>query len=322
MIVAPLGLRWRTVSFVESVDRAVGSLLGLALGEALGAHYVRRRASEIPAPAPFTSGHTGGATAMARNLARSLVDRGGFDPDDLIARHLAWLASDPQDVESLTRRVLERASRGTAAIDAAEAIWEERGPEVSAGNGSVMYCAPLGAAYANRPGELVALAPALSAITHFDQRCRTAVLAVTTAVASLVRGEPAGASRAASLSATKDREGGEELEYLIDAVGTARPIDGPDRGFCLFAAAAGLQALARGGTFEAEIRRVVSLGGDTAANAAVAGALVGAHVGEAGLPPTWLGRLVDREAIRTEALGLGPLAVAKAPPKSYTSGDH
>ena len=43
-----------------------------------------------------------------------------------------------------------RAAGGVPAADAARAVWEERGPEVSAGNGSVMYCAPLGAAYANR----------------------------------------------------------------------------------------------------------------------------------------------------------------------------
>src|SRR5581483_7920302 len=145
---------------------------------------------------------------------------------------------------------------------AARAVWEERGPEVSAGNGSVMYCAPLGCAYAHRPRELVELAPRLSALTHVDGRCRTAVLAVTLAVAGLVRGE--------------EREAGEELEHLVDVVGSSRAIDGPDQGFCLFTAAVGLQAMVRSPDFERGIRRVVSLGGDTDSNAAVAGALLGA----------------------------------------------
>ena len=60
----------------------------------------------------------------------------------------------------------------------------ERGPEVSAGNGSVMYCAPLGAFRATHPELLLEEAPALSAITHWDERCRTACLAVTLAVGS------------------------------------------------------------------------------------------------------------------------------------------
>ena len=68
---------------------------------------------------------------------------------------------------------------GADAAGSAKVIWEHRGPEVTAGNGSVMYCAPLGVAYANRPANLFELAPALSALTHFDGRCRTACLAVT-----------------------------------------------------------------------------------------------------------------------------------------------
>ena len=43
------------------------------------------------------------------------------------------------------------AASETASPDAAERYVSERGPEISAGNGSVMYCAPLGAFRAARP---------------------------------------------------------------------------------------------------------------------------------------------------------------------------
>jgi ADP-ribosylglycohydrolase len=59
---------------------------------------------------------------------------------------------------------------------------------------------------------------------------------------------------------------------------------------------------------EEELLRVVSLGGDTDTNAAVAGALLGATVGVHYLPRGWLDRLVDREKIRAEAEWLVPLA--------------
>ena len=39
-----------------------------------------------------------------------------------------------------------------------------------------------------------------------------------------------------------DREGGEELEYLVAEAGRARPLDGPDMGFTLFTAGIGLHA--------------------------------------------------------------------------------
>jgi ADP-ribosylglycohydrolase len=176
-----------------------------------------------------------------------------------------------------------------------------------------MYCAPLGFACANRPGELFELAPALSALTHYDMRCRTAVLAVTLCVAALVRGEGSDDAVGNALAAVADHEGGEELEYLVGAVGEARPIDGPDQGFCLFTSGVAFQSLLRGGDAESELRRIVSLGGDTDTNAAVAGALLGARDGVTGLPPTWLDRLVGGDEIEAEAKSLVPLVAPDGP---------
>ncbi|HET7869674.1 MAG TPA: ADP-ribosylglycohydrolase family protein, partial [Actinomycetota bacterium] len=121
---------------------------------------------------------------------------------------------------------------------------------------------------------------------------------------ALARGQSSEGAVTAALAAVVDRDGGEELEYLVEMAGVGRRIDGPDQGFCLFTAGVGLQSLLGTGDFEAEVRRVVSLGGDTDTNAAVAGALLGALVGEGGLPHDWLDRLEDRTAIRAEALAL------------------
>jgi ADP-ribosylglycohydrolase len=131
---------------------------------------------------------------------------------------------------------------------------------------------------------------------------------VTLAVAAVVRGDGREAAVFNALAAVQDHEGGEELEFLVDAVGSQRPVDGPDQGFCLFSAAIGLQALAGGNPFEPALRRVVAVGGDTDTNGAVAGALVGAAVGRSGLPDRWLGRLAAREALEADALRLVPLA--------------
>lgn len=308
---------------MELSDRVVGSCLGLAVGDALGAPFEFLRARNIPDPVPAFErrwldrppGSTTDDTAMARNLMRSLAARGAFDLGDLVERHLEWFRGDPPDVGTLTGRVLRRVVRGEDAATVAREVWQERGPEVSAGNGSVMYCAPLGLAYAKRPDELFELAPALSTLTHFDGRCRTAVLAVTLAVAALVRGEDAETAARSALGSVETLEGGEELEYLVEAAGGPRPIDGPDQGFCLFTAGAAFQALVRGGDLETELRRVVSLGGDTDTNAAVAGALLGARDSVDGLPGEWLERLVDHDEIRAEAEALVPLATLDASPR-------
>ena len=106
------------------------------------------------------------------------------------------------------------------------------------------------------------------------------------------------------LTAVVDREGGEELEYLVAEAGRARRIDGPDMGFALFTAGIGLQVAAEAPGFEEGLRRVVALGGDTDTNGAVAGALLGAMHGRAALPLPWLRVLLDRAAIEEEAEAL------------------
>lgn len=296
-------------------DRAAGSYLGLALGDALGAPFEFRRQAAIPSPLPaFELGWMGlppgswtDDTAMARNVARSLIDLGGaLDPDDVRRRHLEWLATDPPDVGNQTRLALQEAARGTP--EPARAVFERRGPEVSAGNGSVMCCAPLGIARAGDPDRLHEEAPALSAITHWDGRCRTACLVVTLAVAALVRGVDHERAVLGAIEAGLEHEGGEELEFLVGQVGRARAVDGPDMGFALFTAALGLRVAGEGLGVEAGLREVVGLGGDTDTNAAVAGALLGARHGRSGLPGDWLARLAEREALEEEGAALAMLA--------------
>jgi ADP-ribosyl-[dinitrogen reductase] hydrolase len=300
----------------EFRDRVVGSLLGLALGDALGAPFEFSRARQIPSPLPaferswmgWPPGTWTDDTAMARNLWLSLIANGGeLDTADVLARHVAWLETGPPDVGNLTRRVLGWAAAGDP--DSAKRYVTERGPEVSAGNGSVMYCAPLGVAYAERAQDLPAAASALSAITHWDGRCRTACIAVTLAVAALVRGEPGEPSVRGALEAVAGLEGGEELEFLVAEAGRARPIDGPDMGFTLFTAGVGLRMTAEERGFEEGLREVVALGGDTDTNAAVAGALLGALHGREALPPAWLAALAERPVLETEAAQLAHAAL-------------
>jgi ADP-ribosyl-[dinitrogen reductase] hydrolase len=243
---------------------------------------------------------------MARNLWTSLIARAGeLDLDDIMRRHLAWFRSSPPNVDSQTSLALVEAERGTP--EAARAVFERRGPEVSAGNGSVAYCAPLGVVRALEPGRLEEEAPALCALTHWDERCRTACVAVTLAVAALVRGEPSDRAVVEAVEAVATREGGEELPYLVDEVGRTRAVDGPDQGFTLFCAAVGLQTAAAHAGFEEALRAVVSLGGDTAANAAVAGALLGARHGSDAIPRAWLERLLEGDALASEAVALTSL---------------
>jgi ADP-ribosylglycohydrolase len=242
---------------------------------------------------------------MARNLWTSLIEHeGALDLSDVLARHVAWLATGPPDVGNQTALALR---------EGAESVFERRGPEVSAGNGSVMYCAPLGVVRAGEPERLFEEAPALSRLTHWDGRCQAACLAVTLAVAALMRGEPADRAVVAAVEAVADREGGEELEYLVGEAGRARPLDGPDQGFTLFTAGIALQVAGEGRGFEEGLRHVVGLGGDTDTNAAVAGALLGALHGSSAIPTSWLDRLAEKDPIEQEATELAAVMTTASP---------
>ncbi|HUL84857.1 MAG TPA: ADP-ribosylglycohydrolase family protein, partial [Actinomycetota bacterium] len=267
---------------MEVRDRAIGSILGLAVGDALGAPFEFEPRDSIPDPLPafelpwrdLPPGSWTDDTAMARNLWTSLIANDGvLDLDDLLVRHLAWFAGRPPDVGTLTARVLTRYGQGDP--DAARWYVETKGPEVSAGNGAVMYCAPLGVVRARDPQRLLTEAPALAALTHWDERCRTSCLAVTLAIAALVAGEEAAPAVIEAVRHADGLDGAEELEYLVDEAGRARQIDRRDIGFTLFTAGVALQVTGEGRGFEDGLRYVVSLGGDTDTNAAVAGALLG-----------------------------------------------
>ena len=202
---------------------------------------------------------------------------------------------------------LQEASKGTP--EPARAVFERRGPEVSAGNGSVMYCAPLGVVRAHDPGRCVEEAPALSRLTHWDGRCQTACLAVTWAVAALVGGDERRPPFWAASRSSRDREGDEELAFLVGEAGRSRQLDGPDMGFALFTAGIALQVAGEGLGFEEGLRHVVGLGGDTDTNAAVAGALLGARMAPERSRPTGRSVLADREGIEKEATALADMVM-------------
>jgi ADP-ribosylglycohydrolase len=292
-------------------ERAIGSILGLAVGDALGAPFEFRRRDRIPSPLPafelpwlrFPPGTWTDDTALARNLWRSLIDHdGALDVEDVRARHRAWLDGGPPDVGNQTALALRETGP-----EPARAVFERRGPEVSAGNGSVMYCAPLGVVRAGAPERLFEEAPALSRVTHWDGRCQTACLAVTLATAALMTGDPPDRAVVGAVEAVADRDGAEELEFLAGEAGRSRQIDGPGQGFCLFTAGIALQVAGEGLGFEEGLRHVVSLGGDTDTNAAVAGALLGAAHGVAAIPAAWLAALAALDDLRAEAEALASL---------------
>ena len=140
-----------TSSSIDIAQRCRGALLGLAVGDALGAPLEFRPPGTFAPLREMTGGGTFDLapgqwtddTALALCLAESLVERGAVDPLDQIARYVRWwkeghLSSTGEcfDIGITTSAALRRH------LDTGEPYC---GPTESytAGNGSLMRLAPV-----------------------------------------------------------------------------------------------------------------------------------------------------------------------------------
>lgn len=159
----------------------------------------------------------------------------------------------------------------------------------SAGNGAAMRMAPCGIFSANP----VALSVGLARVTHTDPRGVEGAVAVAYGVSRLIRGErceyedlPEFESELgpALEKAFCLAKGGAAMDHIADEIGTT--------GYVLHTVPLAFAALwSQPETFLQGLQSVVLQGGDADSNGAVAGALLGAHFGEEGIPKELLERL-------------------------------
>jgi ADP-ribosyl-[dinitrogen reductase] hydrolase len=141
------------------MQRYRGSLLGLAVGDALGTTLEFKPPGTFP---PLTDMVGGGPfhlepgqwtddTSMALCLAESLIERQGFDPVDQLERYLRWYR---QGHLSSNGRCFDIGTTVQTALHRFEHTHKPYcGPTdpMSAGNGSLMRLAPVPLAYALSP---------------------------------------------------------------------------------------------------------------------------------------------------------------------------
>jgi ADP-ribosylglycohydrolase len=307
-------------------DRARGCLLGLAIGDALGATLEFEQPPERGFSPLLDGPHvdiTGGGplklppyattddTAMAACLAASLMKRRRLDVKDVAAAYARW-AVDAPDVGNQTREVLHRLRSGVPVSRAAAEIWRENDGR-SAPNGALMRTAPIGVAFALRPmEELVAVAADEAAITHWDPRCQLASAAfdaaISAALSSGATPDPHDLRGAASdcfpysvshaikrqVDLTAHAAACEDISSDLKAATQKNPdLYTPDlhlhrhQGFVRVAFRLAFWELFHAPSFEAALIDVVNHGGDADTNGAITGALLGAFYGESAIPQRW-----------------------------------
>ena len=288
-----------TMGQIQARDRLIGTLLGAAAGEALGAAHENKTAAEVGrqrelvAGGPWAVGEPTDDIDLTLALMRSMVAQRRFDLDDIARSYLKWFASKPKDIGNLTRSALENLRAGDPPSQSGALAWEDSGRQ-AAGNGSVMCCAPIGLLHARSLEGLTDDATAASRITHADPRCIGGCIAVATAVALLVRGEK-DAEEAVPRAALAGGAVSDDVRRVIERASAKKPedltVDGHDRGFVLHTVELAFSALIHSPTLEEGLIAVVARGGDTDTNACVAGALLGAKFGKGQVPERWVTKL-------------------------------
>ena len=181
-------------SQMPPLDKFKGCILGCALGDSVGAWAERRPSGEAKDYAKFflpkfdfscVTPHHGGMpfgqytddTQLTRELALSIIDEGGWDPEDF-GRRIAR-AFEQDEIVGGGRATAEAASRLTLGVS-----WEESGtPPPRAGNGAAMRAGPIGLLYWNDVESLVRVACEQAVITHKAEVAVAGSIAVAAAVA-------------------------------------------------------------------------------------------------------------------------------------------
>jgi ADP-ribosyl-[dinitrogen reductase] hydrolase len=263
------------------VRRATATLLGLAVGDALGATTEFMNPEEIRRQYGVHDRILGGGwlnlppggvtddTEMSQCIARAILERGGWDLSAVAEQFARWLRGNPVDVGATCRRGIRNyILKRQLATPPNE--WD-------AGNGAVMRVAPV-ALFALGDDELLSrLAVEQGRLTHNHPLSDAACVTVARMVQQAVLGAPIPTLRAAAGDLA-----GRHPEFLFDGGpggSTAYVADTLRTVFHDFFSTR---------TFEECLVRIVNRGGDADTNGAVAGSIAGAHYGLEAIPPRWL----------------------------------
>ena len=292
-------------------DRIEGTLLGAAVGDALGAPYE----FTIPGPTapemigggigPWEPGEWTDDTQLTICIARAAVEA-ELEPIAVGERFAAWFAGNPKDVGHQTGLVLAAADNPAVMTEHAAELYARR-PRASAGNGSLMRTAPVALAHLGDDAALATTARAVSDLTHGDPLCGDACVLWCVAIDRAIREQRLdGIDDGIALLPHRYRR--KWIEWIEQARREPMHTFVPN-GYVVTALQAALAAItATEATANDPIRHglnaAISIGHDTDTVGAIAGALLGARWGRSSIPSKWLSPLHGWPDLDADGLGV------------------
>jgi ADP-ribosyl-[dinitrogen reductase] hydrolase len=293
-------LAWPRMPECQRFDRALGCMLGMVIGDSLGAQVEFQTAAAIRAAYPHgvrdvgesaiwrtLAGQPTDDAELGLALARSLAHLGRYNAEAAAAAYGRWYASEPFACGQTTRRAFASA----AAVSANRALAASSTADCdSQSNGALMRVAPIGV-WAADPDEAALIAAEDAALSHPHPICRTSCAAFAAAISAAL----AGSSRHGMLETAlriADAAGPEAAPVafaLRQAQAGVAPTDfEQSAGSVLTSFQNAFFHLAAGTAVEPALIETVGQGGDTDTNATIAGALLGAADGRRALPARWV----------------------------------
>ncbi|MBO7744361.1 ADP-ribosylglycohydrolase family protein [Paenibacillus sp. MWE-103] len=288
------------------LNRIQGSLIGLAIGDAIGTTVEFQEAGTFPVVTDMMGGGVFDLpkgswtddTSMALCLAESLISKKQVDPLDQMQRYVKWyrtgyLSSTGTcfDIGNATADALQRFERTGEPFSGSEDAY-------SAGNGSIMRLAPVPLYFAHDLNEAAKWSGISSRTTHSAKECVDACRLFGAMIAAAANGM----TKADLLhpEAFDHLWGHEPLAPRIREVykGSYKRLQPPDiqgSGYVVKSLEAALWAFYHGENFERGILSAVNLGNDADTTGAVYGQLAGAFYGLESMPERWVEPLAMKE---------------------------
>lgn len=276
-------------------DRAIGCLVGLAIGDAVGTTLeFRPRGSFQPLTDMVGGGHFclkkgywTDDTSMALCLATSLVTCRGFDAMDQMRRYCDWydngyLSSIGNcfDIGTTVLSALRRFQKTGNPYSGMTASW-------TSGNGSIMRLAPVPIAFSQDEEQAIYYAMQSSKTTHASPMCLDACGWFADILVNFLRGESKDSLFDLTYSAqTEPLQQLQQYEFLDK---DHRDLKGS--GFVVESLEAAIWCFWHTHSFEDCVLAAANLGDDADTTAAVAGQLAGAYYGYSHIRPDWLENL-------------------------------
>jgi ADP-ribosyl-[dinitrogen reductase] hydrolase len=298
----------------ERRNRYLGSLVGLAVGDALGAPL------EFHPPGtfePIEDMVEGGAfnlqagqwtddTAMALCLADSLNASEGFDPVDQLRRYVRWFRNGYLSSTGKCFGIGNTVRAALVHFEKTGAPYCEVDDPYAAGNGSIMRLAPVPMFYAGSPKEAIARSEESSRTTHGARTCGDACRYF----GGLLVGTLNGVDKETLLSDHyspltgywANHPLGEEIaEIAAGSFKHKKPPQILGSGYVVKSLEAALWAFYSSHSFKEGALMAVNLGNDADTTGAVYGQIAGAFYGYQGIPQEWRTRIAHRDLIESNA---------------------